>query len=419
MFTDNAQIYVKAGDGGDGAVAFHREKYIANGGPDGGDGGNGGDVVFETDKGASTLIDFRYKKKFSAQNGQNGSGNRRSGKKGEDLVIKVPDGTLIKDKHSGLIIADLSGAKRVVVAHGGRGGFGNVHFATPTRQAPRFAKPGQRGEKLELSLELKLLADVGIVGFPNVGKSTFLSQVSSAKPKIANYHFTTLNPILGVVKEDGGSFVMVDIPGLIEGAGSGAGLGFSFLRHIQRCRMLLHMVDVSGSEGRKPQEDYAKINEEMFKFDKRLIELPQIIAANKCDVATQNQIDDFEKFAKSIGRKVYFVSAATTKGVRKIVREIKKQLGSLPPVKIFEPEFTEKKEIDNESFEVRKQNDVFYVEAPWLDELLRGINLKDYESLNYLQNVLKRKGVIKQLEQLGIEKGNTVNLDGVELDYIP
>ena len=310
MFVDVAKIKIKAGDGGDGAVSFHREKYIASGGPDGGDGGKGGDVVFLADSNISTLADFRYKKKYNAEKGENGRSGRKFGRKAPDLIIRVPIGTVVKEAETGRILADVSGKDPVVVARGGKGGWGNVHFATPTRQAPRFAKPGLPGEEYDVVLELKLLADVGLVGFPNVGKSTLVSVVSQAKPEIANYHFTTITPVLGVVSMgEGNSFVMADIPGLIEGAWEGTGLGHQFLRHVERCRMLIHIVDVSGSEGRDPKEDFVTINNELKKFNPELAERQMLVAGNKCDMATDEQINDFRKFVEEQGYSFFPIMA--------------------------------------------------------------------------------------------------------------
>ena len=339
MFVDIAKIHIKAGDGGDGAVAFHREKYVASGGPDGGDGGRGGNIVFVADDNLSTLADFRYKRKYKAAKGENGRGGRQNGKKAEDLVIRVPRGTLVKEAESGRILADISDKTPVVVAKGGKGGWGNPHFATPTRQTPRFAKPGQPGEEYEVQLELKLLADVGIVGFPNVGKSTLISVVSEAKPIIANYHFTTITPVLGVVRMgEGSSFVMADIPGLIEGAGDGLGLGHQFLRHVERCRMLVHMVDVSGSEGRDPREDFRIINEELAKFDPELAKRPMIVAGNKCDLTDDETVEDFRKFIEDQGYKFFPIMAAISYEVEPLLKEIQEQLSKLPPITVYEPE---------------------------------------------------------------------------------
>ena len=333
MFVDSAKIYIKAGDGGDGAVSFHREKYVAAGGPDGGDGGKGGDIVFQVDDNISNLIDFRYKKKYTAEKGQNGSSKNSFGKSAPDLVIKVPRGTVIKEVSSGRILADMSGDEPVIVAHGGKGGRGNAHFATPTRQIPKFAKPGFKGDEYEVQLELKLIADVGLVGFPNVGKSTLISVVSAAKPKIANYHFTTLTPVLGVVKiDDGKSFVMADIPGLIEGASEGIGLGHEFLRHVERCRLIVHVVDVSGIEGRDPVEDFETINKELSSFSEELANAPQIVAANKSDMATPEQIAAFREYIEKQGLPFYEISAATTMGTKELTFGIWEELEKLPPV---------------------------------------------------------------------------------------
>ncbi len=333
MFVDEVKITVQAGNGGDGCVSFHREKYVAAGGPDGGDGGKGGDIVFLVDDNMNTLIDFRYKRKYVADNGANGGPRNSFGKGAEDLVIKVPRGTVVRELESGRLIADMSGNEPVVIAKGGRGGRGNAHFATPTRQIPRFAKPGFKGQKLELKLELKLLADVGLVGFPNVGKSTLISVVSSAKPKIANYHFTTLAPVLGVVKvSEGVSFVMADIPGLIEGASDGVGLGHEFLRHVERCRLIIHVVDVSGSEGRDPIEDFEIINNELSRFSEDLAKAPQIVAANKCDMAEQEQIERFRKYIVDKGYEFFEISAATTAGTKELIAETSRQLSELPPL---------------------------------------------------------------------------------------
>ena len=333
MFVDQAKIYIKAGDGGDGAVSFHREKYVAAGGPDGGDGGKGGDIVFVVDDNISNLIDFRYKRKYVAEKGQNGGAKNCSGRNAPDLVVKVPRGTVVKEIKSGRILADLSTDEPAVIAHGGKGGRGNAHFATSTRQIPKFAKPGFRGDEYEVMLELKLIADVGLVGFPNVGKSTLISVVSAAKPKIANYHFTTLTPVLGVVKiEEGKSFVMADIPGLIEGASEGVGLGHEFLRHVERCRLIVHVIDVSGSEGRDPIEDFKAINHELENFSMELAEAPQIVAANKSDMATPEQVERLRNYVEDQGLLFYEISAATTKGTKELMYVVWERLSVLPPV---------------------------------------------------------------------------------------
>jgi len=358
MFVDKAKITIKAGNGGDGAVSFHREKYVAAGGPDGGDGGKGGDIVFLADDNFSTLIDFRYKRKYTAPDGEAGSSRNCSGRNAENLIIRVPRGTLVKDAKTGRILADISTDEPKIIAKGGRGGKGNQHFATPTRQIPRFSKPGFPGDKLEITLELKLLADVGLVGFPNVGKSTLISVVSAAKPTIANYHFTTLTPVLGVVKVDEGkSFVMADIPGLIEGAAEGVGLGHEFLRHVERCRLIVHVVDVSGIEGRNPKEDFEIINRELKNFSEDLAQRPQLVAANKSDMATPEQIAEFKAYIEDMGLEFFEISAATTKGTKELVTAVADKLAELPPIKEYEPEPLTQAELDEiagtgEEFEI-------------------------------------------------------------------
>ena len=422
QFADIAHIHVKAGDGGNGAVSFHREKYVANGGPDGGDGGKGGDVLFQADDHLSTLIDFRYKRRYFAQNGENGSGKRCTGKSAPNLIIRVPRGTLIREQNTGRIVADISGDEPVVVAKGGKGGWGNQHFATSTRQIPRFAKPGIPGEELHLTLELKLLADVGLVGMPNAGKSTLISAVSGAKPKIADYPFTTLTPGLGVVRvEEGSSFVMADIPGLIEGAGEGAGLGHDFLRHVDRCRLLVHMVDVSGMEGRDPIEDFETIGRELVTFDEALATRPRIVVANKCDVADPEGVDRFCKHAEEQGFEVYRISAATKQGTDTLVYAIAKQLADLPPIQIYEPEpvpvesFVPK---ERYPFEIKVQDGVYIIEADWLLRILGSVNMDDYESLQYFQRKLIESGIIERLESMGIQDGDTVSIYDFEFDYL-
>lgn len=424
MFVDSAKIYIKAGDGGDGAVSFHREKYVAAGGPDGGDGGKGGDIVFIVDDNISNLIDFRYKKKYVAEKGQNGSSKNSFGKSAPDLVIKVPRGTVVKEISSGRILADMSSDEPVVIAHGGKGGRGNAHFATATRQIPKFAKPGFKGDEYEVQLELKLIADVGLVGFPNVGKSTLISVVSAAKPKIANYHFTTLTPVLGVVKiEDGKSFVMADIPGLIEGASEGIGLGHEFLRHVERCRLIVHVVDVSGIEGRDPIEDFETINRELSNFSQELAEAPQIVAANKTDMAAPEQIAAFKAYIDKLGLPYYEISAATTMGTKELTYGIWEELEKLPPVKKFEAQPLTKEELDaklltNKEFSVTVEDDVYFVEADWLYDILRTANMDDYSSLQYFQNVLISSGIIAKLEEMGINEGDTVAIFDFEFEYV-
>ena len=379
MFVDQAKIYIKAGDGGDGAVSFHREKYVAAGGPDGGDGGKGGDIVFVVDDNISNLIDFRYKRKYVAEKGQNGGGKNCSGRNAPDLVVKVPRGTVVKEIKSGRILADLSTDEPAVIAHGGKGGRGNAHFATSTRQIPKFAKPGFRGDEYEVMLELKLIADVGLVGFPNVGKSTLISVVSAAKPKIANYHFTTLTPVLGVVKiEEGKSFVMADIPGLIEGASEGVGLGHEFLRHVERCRLIVHVIDVSGSEGRDPIEDFKAINHELENFSMELAEAPQIVAANKSDMATPEQVERLRNYVEDQGLLFYEISAATTKGTKELMYGVWERLSVLPPVKQFEAQPLTQEELDDKliskkDFRVTVEDGVYFVEADWLKKSRYGL----------------------------------------------
>ncbi len=422
MFVDYAKIKIKAGDGGDGAVAFHREKYVASGGPDGGDGGRGGNIVFKADDNLSTLADFRYKRKYTAPKGENGRGGRCNGKKAEDLVIRVPRGTVIKDAETGRLLADISGDEPVVVARGGKGGWGNIHFATPTRQTPRFAKPGMPGEEYEVQLELKLLADVGLVGFPNVGKSTLVSVVSEAKPIIANYHFTTITPVLGVVRfGEGESCVMADIPGLVEGAWEGVGLGHQFLRHVERCRMLVHVVDVAGSEGRDPKEDFRTINEELEKFNPELAGRPMIVAGNKCDLATDEQIEEFRKFVTDQGYKFFPIMAAIRYDVDPLLDCIREELSKLPPVKRFEPEAAPVVEIDrSKKNEVKITNNdgVFFVEGEWLVRIMNSVNFDDYESLQYFQRVLLNAGVIDALYDAGVQEGDTVSIYDFEFEFV-
>lgn len=422
-FVDEVNISVQAGDGGDGCVSFHREKYVAAGGPDGGDGGRGGNIVFLVVDNLSTLIDFRYKRKYVAANGANGGPNNSFGKGAEDLIIKVPRGTVVTDRQTGRLLADMSGSEPVVIAKGGRGGRGNARFATATRQIPRFAKPGFKGQKLELKLELKLLADVGLVGFPNVGKSTLISVVSSAKPKIANYHFTTLTPVLGVVKvSEGNSFVMADIPGLIEGASDGIGLGHEFLKHVERCRLIIHVVDVSGSECRDPIEDFEVINRELRRFSEELASAPQLVAANKCDLASREQIERFKEYVASKGYQVFEISAATTQGTKELIAATANELSKLPPLKIYQPDPVEEwrpEELARDrSFDVRVEDGVYVVDADWLEGVLRMVDVDDYESLQHFQLVLRSTGIIDRLIELGIEDGDTVSVCGFEFDYV-
>ena len=421
MFVDVAKIIIKAGKGGDGAVSFHREKYVAAGGPDGGDGGKGGSVVFQADDNLSTLMDFRYKRKYIAQAGENGGGAKCSGKNAPDLVIRVPRGTLVKEANSGLVIADISGDEPVVVAKGGRGGWGNTHFASPTRQIPRFAKPGLPGEEYEVRLELKLIADVGLIGFPNVGKSTLISVISAAKPKIANYHFTTLSPVLGVVRlGPEQSFVAADIPGLIEGASEGVGLGHDFLRHVERCRQLLHVVDVSGCEGRDPVDDFEKINAELAGFSEELAARPQIVLGNKCDIATEEQIEAFKNYVENKGLMFMPISAAANQGLKKLPGVVWEKLQELPPIQVFEKEFVPQAVDPNErSFTIERVADhEFVVEAPWLERILAGSDVDDYESLQYFQRQLADSGVLAKLIELGVEEDDSIIIGEYEFDYV-
>ncbi len=423
MFVDKAKIKIKAGNGGDGAVSFHREKYVASGGPDGGDGGKGGDIVFQVDDNFSTLIDFRYKRKYAAKNGEPGGARNCTGRSAEDLIIKVPRGTVIRNAVTGRIMADISTDEPQILAKGGKGGKGNIHFATSTRQIPRFAKPGFPGEEFEVSLELKLLADVGLVGYPNVGKSTLISVVSAAKPKIANYHFTTLTPVLGVVRlGEEKSFVMADIPGLIEGASDGIGLGHEFLRHVERCRLIIHVVDVSGIEGRDPIEDYETIQQELERFSEDLAQRPQIVAANKCDMADPEQISRFREYIEAKGLQFFEISAATTQGTSDLVQAAGYMLAELPPIIQYEPEpITEEELMSAETygkFEIEIEDGIFYVDAKWLEPIMRTINMDDYSSLQYFQRVLRSSGIIDALEEKGIDEGDTVNILGFEFDFI-
>ena len=422
MFVDKVKIRIRAGDGGNGAVAFHREKYVAAGGPDGGDGGRGGNVVFQADTNLSTLVDFKYKRRFFAENGSPGGGGRRSGRNPPDLVIRVPRGTVVRDAASGRVMADLSGDEPAVVARGGKGGWGNSHFATPTRQCPRFSKPGLPGEEYEVELELKLLADVGLVGFPNVGKSTLLSMVSAARPEIANYHFTTLTPVLGVVKvAEGKSFVMADIPGLIEGASEGVGLGHEFLRHVDRCRLIVHVVDVSGSEGRDPVGDFESINAELEKFNPELASRPQIVAANKTDMASPEQLAAFRGYIEEKGYPFYEICAPIGEGIEPLVYAISQKLDTLPPIREYEVDHVpleERERLARNVFDIHVEDGVYIVEADWLMPALGMVDMDDYESLQYFQRVLRQSGIIDRLEEMGIQEGDTVSILNFEFEYI-
>ncbi len=419
-FIDKAIIFVKAGDGGNGAVAFHREKYVASGGPDGGDGGRGGNVVFVAQDDSNTLSDLRYKRKYKAENGGQGAGKRCFGKAGADCVIKVPRGTLIYDNKTGRLMADISGDEPFVAAHGGRGGWGNAHFATPTRQTPRFAKPGIPGEEFELRLELKLLADVGLVGFPNVGKSTLISVVSEAKPEIANYPFTTITPVLGVVRvAEGSSFVMADIPGVIEGASEGVGLGHAFLRHVERCRLLIHIVDVSGSEGRDPLEDFRIINRELRAFNPALAERPMVVAGNKCDLTDDETVEKFAAAVRAEGYEFFPMMAAIAHGTTELIQYCAAKLSTLPPIPAFEADPEPLPEITGERVPtVTVQDGVYVVEADWLLPVLRTIDVDDYESLQYFQRVLQSSGVVRALTDAGIQEGDTVSLYDFDFEFL-
>ena len=425
MFVDNVKIYIKAGDGGNGAVSFRREKYVAAGSPDGGDGGHGGNIVFRVDEGTNTLLAFRYKHKFIAENGGNGKPNKFHGATAPDLVIPVPPGTIIRDAATGKIIHDMTEGDGAdfICCRGGRGGWGNKHFATPTRQLPNFAKNGTKGEEKEVTLELKMLADVGIIGYPSVGKSSILSCISAAKPKIADYHFTTLSPNLGVVSTGAESgFVAADIPGPIEGASEGLGLGHAFLRHVDRCRLLLHVVDISCFEGRDPIDDIIMINTELLRYSPELADRPQIIVANKCDALDRDvvNIEEFEAYVKDIGCELIYVSAATGEGLDTLVKTCAERLAELPPMLVYEREYTPEDEFVEKSKEttVRREGNTFYVEGDWLYNLMGQINFSDYESMNYFQKVLKNSGVFSLLEENGCVDGDTVSIYELEFDYV-
>lgn len=422
MFIDKAIIHIKAGNGGNGAVAFHREKFVSAGGPDGGDGGRGGNVVFVAQDGSNTLSDFRYKRKFTAGVGGQGGTKRCNGKAGEDVIIPVPRGTLLYDDETGRLMADMSGDEPFIAAKGGRGGWGNSHFATPTRQVPRFAKPGTPGEEHRIRLELKLLADVGLVGFPNVGKSTLVSVVSEAKPEIANYHFTTITPVLGVVRVDqGASFVMADIPGIIEGASEGVGLGHEFLRHVERCRLLIHVVDVSGSEGRDPIEDLDTISRELERFDAELAKRPVIVAGNKCDMATEEQLETFAAEMKRRGLEYFPMMAAIAHGTDELVNRCAALLQELPPIPAFEAEpiaLIDEVSLRGREVRIEKHDGVFFVEGEWLLKLLQTVDLQEPDGLQYFENVLQSSGVIDRLRESGVQEGDTVSIYDLEFDFV-
>ena len=422
MFVDYVKIFIKSGDGGNGAATFRREKYVAAGGPDGGDGGRGGDIIFVVDKDSNTLIDFRYNKKYKAQNGQNGSGNHCYGKSGEDLYIKVPKGTIVKDVETGKIIVDLSkDGQKEVILKGGRGGKGNSHFATSTRQAPNFAIDGEKGKEKEIILELKLLADVGLVGFPNVGKSTILSKVTSATPKIADYHFTTINPNLGVVKtEYGDSFVLADIPGIIEGASQGVGLGIRFLRHIERTRLLLHVIDASGTEGRNPVEDFEKVNEELKNYSEKLSSRKQIIVANKADIMQDDTMfKELEKVAKNNNIEIFKISAVTGEGLNELFNYVSKIIKDLPKEELFDVDETIVYTLEDtdKDFTINKEGNEFIVEGNAVENLMRRVNIGDNESFAYLQKMIRKLGIEEELKNLGVKEGDSVKILDWEFEW--
>ena len=427
MFADRARIFIKSGKGGDGHVSFRRELYVPNGGPDGGDGGKGGDVIFVVDEGLNTLADFRNVRKYCAGNGQEGSKKKMHGANGADIILKVPPGTVVKDAESGKVILDMSNKKEpVVLLKGGRGGKGNQHYVTPTMQAPKYAQPGQRSQELTVDLELKVIADVGLVGFPNVGKSTFLSRVTNAKPKIANYHFTTLNPNLGVVDLDGGQgFVIADIPGIIEGASEGVGLGLQFLRHIERTKVIVHMVDAAGVEGRDPVADIKAINAELEAYNPELLKRPQVIAANKIDALYGEQLEEaierIRKEFKEEGIEVYPISAVSGQGLKELLWHINDLLGTVDPEPVvFEPEFTfEMPDVSEEPFTVEYDADAdeYVVEGPRIERMLGYTNLESEKGFEFFQNFLKTTGILDQLEELGIQEGDTVRMYGLAFDY--
>ncbi len=422
MFVDKVRITVIGGRGGDGAVAFHREKYVASGGPDGGDGGHGGSVILRVSDHMTTLLDFRYKRKYQAGAGANGQGRNMAGKRGEPLVIQVPRGTVVRDAETNQIIVDMSTGEDFVIAKGGRGGWGNSHYATATRQIPRFAKSGRAGEERDIILELKLLADVGLVGFPNVGKSTLLSVTSNARPKIANYHFTTLFPNLGVIYVDEGvSFVMADIPGIIEGAADGAGLGHDFLRHIDRCRLLVHVIDVSGSEGRDPVEDFDAICAELKNYSVDLSNRPMIVAANKIDLMMpeSDNLERLRAHVEEAGCQLYEISAGTTQGTKNLMRVVAQRLSTLPPVTIYEPEYVAPAPVAGtpEELEIDHYGNTWMITGKWLEHLIMDINFDDYEARNHFDLILRRSGLFKRLEEMGIQDGDTVDIYDFQFEY--
>ncbi len=437
MFIDKIKIYVKAGNGGNGVVSFRREKYVAKGGPDGGDGGNGGNVVFRIDEGSNTLLAFRYKRKFIAENGSDGAGSKYHGSNGADVIIPIPRGTLIRDAASGKIIHDMSGDEDFLLCKGGRGGWGNRHFATPTRQIPRFAKAGLPGEEREVILELKMIADVGLAGLPSAGKSSLLAAVSSARPKIADYHFTTLEPNLGVVSIGGeAGFVMADIPGLIEGASEGLGLGHAFLRHIERCRMLVQVVDISMTEGRPPVEDFETISAELEKFSPELAARPRIVAANKADLLVNGE-EEFSEIpglseecaalearCKECGYEVVYISAGQRMGLKNLIDKIAHMLADLPPITVYETEITPEDEAEDtihgvENVVIRRADDAsFHLEGEWVEALINRVNFNDRESLMYFERSLSKSGLIDRLREAGCEEGDIVHIDDIEFEFI-
>ena len=424
MFVDKAKLYIKAGNGGNGAVAFRREIYVPAGGPAGGDGGKGGNVIIIADSNLRTLMDYRYKSKYVAEPGEDGKGSNMFGKHGEDLYLRVPVGTIIKDEETGLVMADLKNdGDEFIAAKGGYGGKGNTHFKTSVRQAPGFAKAGKDGEEKNIILELRLIADVGLIGFPNVGKSTFLSIISKAKPKIANYHFTTLTPNLGVTKlKNGDSFVVADIPGIIEGANEGIGLGHDFLRHIERTKVLVHIVDISGIEGRDPLDDFEKINTELKKYNEKLSSRPQIVVANKMDILDDIDIyNNFKSELENRGYKVYSMSAATLSGVDEILNTISQMLKDAEEVDLFDEEdiYDETKVISQNIDEIKvyKENDIFIVEGNRLEKLLYSVDFEDMESIRYFQNIMEKTGVFDKLRSIGVQDGDTVRIYDLEFEY--
>lgn len=432
MFIDKAKVFVKSGNGGDGAITFRREKYVPLGGPDGGDGGKGGSIIFKVDTGITTLLDFKYKKRFVAEDGGRGSGAKCYGKDGQNLIVKVPMGTIIREEESNKIIADLSHRdQELVLVRGGKGGKGNVKFATATKQAPHYAEPGMPGDELNIVLELKLLADVGLLGFPNVGKSTLLSMTTKAKPKIANYHFTTIKPNLGVVAVDGiEPFVMADIPGIIEGAAEGVGLGIQFLKHIERTRLLIHIVDISGIEGREPFDDFVKINEELKKYSVKLWDRPQIVVANKSDMLYDDSIfEDFKKKVQEMGfDKVFIMSAAISEGVDAVMKEAARMLKQIPITELEisederyipeEKKFTYEIKVEHNKNEEEEEYDVYIIEGTFVDRLLSAVNVNDADSLRYFHKVLKNKGVLDEIREMGIKDGDMVRLNDFEFEYV-